>query len=77
MAKNSKTPVTCEIYINGILHRVNYESRVVYTDKKGKFIRDSLKGKIYLNHNNTYRVDWKTIKAVTASELFVKKVDAV
>ena len=75
MAKNPKTPVTCEVYINGNLHKVNYESRVVYSDKKGKFIRDSLKGKIYLNPNNTYRFEWKTIQTVKASELFGKMVD--
>lgn len=63
MAKNIKQPVTCEVYINGMLHRVLYENRVIYLDAKGKrFIRDSLKGKIYLHHNSTYRVDVKTGK---------------
>ena len=63
MAKNPKTTVTCEVYIDGLLHRVLYENRVIYTDTKGKrFIRDSLKGKIYLHHNTTYRVNVKTGK---------------
>lgn len=59
--KSVKTPVTCEVYLNGRLHRVNHESRVIYTDKKGNFVRDQFRKKYYLNYNNTYRIDYRQI----------------
>jgi hypothetical protein len=64
--KNIKHPVTCEVYLNGMLHRVYYESRVIHSDKQGRFVRDQFRNKRYLKQNNTYRVDWREI---TASKL--------
>lgn len=64
--KNPKTPVTCEVYIDGRLHRVFYESKVIYTDAKGRFVRDHDHHKRYLRKNFTYRIEWTKI---TATEL--------
>lgn len=69
--KNAKTPVTCEVYLNGRLHRVNYESRVIYNDRKGNFVRDQFRNKHYLNYNNTYRIDYRQIRAVKLDNILM------
>lgn len=62
--KNPKTPVTCEVYIDGRLHRVFYESKVIYTDAKGRFVRDQDRNKHYLGNKFTYKIEWKSLPAV-------------
>jgi len=58
--KREKEIVTCEYYLDGVLKRTNIEKRIIYKDKKGRYIR-CLKNKEYLDENNHWKFDLWTI----------------
>ena len=58
MLDSMKQPVIEEVYIDNMLQRVNYLSKVIHKDKKGRFVNVYNK-KYYLDSSDTYRVDHK------------------
>jgi hypothetical protein len=56
----SKEKVICQVYLDGKIKKSIIEYRVVYVDKKGRYIK-TMGNKEYLSKDNRYKSIYTTI----------------
>lgn len=56
----NKSDVTCQVYTDNKLTKSILEKRVIYTNKKGRYIR-SMGNKYYLNDSNAWKNEYFTL----------------